>query len=162
MTAIRRHLNMGDVLWQNKWVSKDIMGVQFVEKCFVAEPISDTYWPKTVEIGLQQCWHGEGLMQDLYALTATGYHNFAGLRIMFKRHFPWCVGIDWERRVVSKLSYNQVRDSSGSIAPPPYVKINNIVFLTNENIKSPRFTFDPLPRDLMFPVGVPPLLDEKY
>lgn len=157
INALRKLLSLRECLWTGSWKATTINHIKRYQIALVAEPISDDLWPHTVELSLAQVHHSNFLEQDIYSLAATGYHNFAGLKISCSRLFPFCVSIDEEFKLVEKCSLAIMLTTAFAIPVLPHIKICGVVFPTNENIWNAEFYSCRLLKQLVAPIGVPPL-----
>ncbi len=95
--------------------------------------VDEDSWPGTIKLTLRFTGRNEFQQFDTYSLSAAGYRNFAGLRLLVSRTFPKFIAIDWEfGRVEAKhLAYVEHVDH----AMVPGVTVGGQLFPTRENYR---------------------------
>ena len=160
--AMRRCLGMSECLYTEArdWVDDD--GTCVYETRMVSEGLRDDVWPNTVFIDIDFVSRNDYLQQDLFSITAAGYHNFSGIKILCERLFPFGICIDEENRTVEGHCFAMLTDESQYVGVKPFIKLNGEVVWTGEKLSEPAFYCETLPEGLMNPTGVPDLQRELY
>jgi hypothetical protein len=108
---------------------------QVRDGCSTTVPVmvDEDSWPGTIELALRFTKRHELLQLDTYSLSAAGYRNFAGFRLLVSRTFPKFIAIDWEcGRVEAKhLAFMEHMDQ----AIVPGVTMGGQLFPTGENYR---------------------------
>ena len=163
LDAIRRCLGMWECLYTDSrdWVDEE--GTQVYAHKMVCEAAeADNLWPNTVFIEINFVSRNEYLRQDLFSITAAGYHNFSGIKIRCERLFPFGICIDEVNMSVGRHCFAMLTDESQFVGVRPFIKLNRQVVWTGEKISDPAFYCETLPDGLMNPSGVPDLQVELY
>jgi hypothetical protein len=103
--AFLQVLSLTQVLWQKKWdIHRDGSGATLT----MAVTPSDDSWQGMVWLVLTFFAYNDFSMDSLFSLTAEGFVNFAGCKILLARTFPFVITLDHEYRSVQKRSFAEL------------------------------------------------------
>jgi hypothetical protein len=98
VVAFLQVLNLSQVLWQREWKTCHDGGATLT----MAATPSDDSWQGMVRLVLRYFGYNEFTQDSFFSLTAEGFVNFAGCRILLGRTFPFIITLDHEFMTVQK------------------------------------------------------------
>jgi hypothetical protein len=142
--AFLQVLSLAQVLWQREWKIHRDGGATLT---MAVAPLDDS-WQGMIRLVLTFCLYNDFSQDSLFSLTAEGFVNFAGCKILLGRTFPFVIALDHEFMTVQKRLLAELLFHEGSFNPKIIVE-NEFSFVTGETPDNTcalaRSTFDTEP-----------------